>query len=174
MVRLLSLRMRRPRAAWPSLPLTQIMLPSCAPERRTARPMRTSPTTVTLMRILSRRVVSPPTNTHSNLREARRKPPRNSSSQRPVCETGSARLKRKQRGIPPIAATSLRARARHFHPTESAGCFSRRKCVPSRNQSQVRISSRPARGRNSAASSPMPSLTPRKARKLPPSALSIL
>ena len=28
---------------------------------------------------------------------------------------------KKQRGVPPIAATSLAARAKHFQPTESAG-----------------------------------------------------
>jgi hypothetical protein len=89
------------------------------------------------------------------LRDARRSPARKSSSQRPVCEAGRAKLRRKQRGAPPMAAISLTALARHFHPTESGGCLSRRKCVPSRNQSQVRMVSCPGFGRKSAASSPI-------------------
>src|SRR6266850_5368832 len=127
-----------------------------APDRWTARPARTSPTTVILIRISSRRVVSPPASAHWNLREARRKPPRNRLSHRPVCVSGRARLSRKQRGAPPIAATSLTALARHFQPTASGGGFSRKKCVPSRNQSQVRTISWPGFGRKSAASSPIP------------------
>src|SRR5690242_7348200 len=121
-----------------------------------ACPARTSPTTVTLMRMSFRRVVSPPTREQRNLREARRNPPRKKSSHWLVCVSGKARLSRKQRGLPPMAATSLSALARHFHPTESGGCLSRKKCVPSRNQSQVRISSWPGFGRRSAASSPIP------------------
>src|SRR5882762_436816 len=130
-----------------------------APDRWTARPARTSPTTVILIRISSRRVVSPPASAHWNLPEARRKPPRNRSSHWPVCVSGKARLSRKQRGAPPIAATSLTALARHFQPTASGGCFSRKKCVPSRNQSQVRTISCPGFGRESAASSPIPRAT---------------
>ena len=84
-------------------------------------------------------------------------PPKNSSSHRPANSFGKARLNKKHRGVPPIAATSLTARARHFQPTESAGCLSRRKCVPSRNQSHVKTTSRPRAGRNNAASSPIPS-----------------
>ncbi len=61
--------------------------------------------------------------------------------------------------MPPIAATSLIARARHFQPTASGGCFSRKKWVPSRNQSQVRIVSCSRFGRKSDASSPIPSAT---------------
>src|SRR5207245_7957737 len=85
--------------------------------------------------------------------------PRNRSSHRPVCDSALARLSRKQRGVPPIAAISLIARARHFQPTASGGCFSRKKCVPSRNQSHVRIVSWPGLGRKSAASSPIPRAT---------------
>jgi len=114
-----------------------------------------------LIRILFCRVVSPPASGHWNLREARRKPPRKRSSQRSVSFSGRARLKRKQRGVPPIAATSLSALARHFQPTESGGCLSRKKCVPSRNQSHVRTVSCPNFGRNSAASSPIPNATER-------------
>jgi hypothetical protein len=105
------------------------------------------------------RVVSPPASAHPNLLAARCNPPRNSLSQTPVCEVGKARLNRKQRGTPPIAVTSLIARARHFHPTASGGCLSRRKCEPSRNQSQVRIWSKPAVPLKSAASSPIPRRT---------------
>src|SRR5229473_3617310 len=136
-----------------------MMSPVSAFDRNTERPAGTSPTTVTLIRISFRRVVSPPANAHWNLREARRSPPRNRSSHRPVCVSGRARLSRKQRGAPPIAATSLTARARHFQPTASGGCFFLRKCVPSRNQSQVRTFSCLRFGRKSDASSPIPSAT---------------
>lgn len=51
---------------------------------------------------------------------------------------------------------SLTARARHFQPMESGGCFCLRKWVPSRNQSQVRMSSCRDFGRKRAASSPIP------------------
>jgi len=134
--------------------------PGRAPARRTARPVRTSPKTVTLIRISLRRVVSPPASAQSKRRDARRRPARNSSSQRPVCRGGRAMLSRKHRGVPPIAATSLTARARHFHPTASAGCLFRRKCVPSRNQSQVRIVSYSLLAIKRAASSPGPRRTP--------------
>src|SRR5205085_3183063 len=107
-------------------------------------------------------------------RDARPRPARNLLSQRPVCVSGSAKLSRKHRGPPPIAAMSLTARARHFHPTESGGCFSRRKWVPSRNQSQVRIISWPALGRKRAASSPLPRRTSGEASGRRPNALSIL
>src|SRR5712692_7779303 len=96
------------------------------------------------------------TRTHPNLRDARLNPPRNRSSHGPVRDLGNARLRRKHRGIPPIAATSLTALARHFQPTASGGCISRKKCVPSRNQSHVRIISCPGFGLKSAASSPIP------------------
>ena len=135
------------------------MLPVSAFDRNRARPAGISPTTVTLTRISFRRVESPPARTHRNLREARRSPARNRSSQRPVCVSGRARLSRKQRGVPPIAATSLTARARHFQPTASGGCFSRKKWVPSRNQSQVRIVYCSPFGRKSDASSPIPRAT---------------
>ena len=126
------------------------------------------------MEISRRRVVSPPAKTHPNFREARRRPAKNSSSQRPVWLSGSARLRRKQRGTPPIAAMSLTARARHFQPRESGGCSSWRKWVPSRNQSQVRIISWLARGRKSAASSPMPRRTSGETSPRRRNALSIL
>src|SRR5208283_2076022 len=87
-------------------------------------------------------------------------PPRNSVNHRSVCVEGSARLRRKHLGVPPIAAMSLTARARLFQPTASGGCLSRRKCVPSTDQAHVRISCCPARGLNSAASSPIPRWTP--------------
>ena len=106
-------------------------------------------------------MVSPPASGHWNLREARRKPLRKRSSQRPVSFCGRARLKRKQRGAPPIAATSLIVLARHFQPTESGGCLSRRKCVFSRNQSQVRMVSCPDLAWKSAVSSPIPKATDR-------------
>ncbi len=110
-----------------------------------------------------RRVVSPPAASQSSSLAARRSPRKKSSSHLPVKSAGKARLIRKQRGLPPIAATSLTARARHFHPTASAGCFPRRKCDPSRNQSQVSTTSRPRVGTQSAASSPIPN-----ASELPP------
>ena len=147
----------KPSSASPSRPLTKIRSPARAPERSTALPARTSPSTVTLIKIRSCRVVSPPAAAHPNRRAARCNPPRNSSSHRPVCVFGTARLSRKHRGSPPIAAMSLAARARHFQPTASAGCNSRRKCVPSKNQSHVRIVSYPFRAANRAASSPIPS-----------------
>jgi len=156
---LLCLTTCKPNSAPPSRPLTKRISPGRAPERRMAWPVRTSPITVMFMRISFRRVVSPPARKQRNLREARRNPPRKRSSHRPVCVSGRAKLSRKQRGIPPMAATSLSALARHFHPTESGGCFSRKKCVPSRDQSQVRISSWPGFGRRTAASSPIPRAT---------------
>jgi hypothetical protein len=58
-----------------------------------------------------------------------------------------------------MAAMSLIALARHFQPTAAAGCLSRKKCVPSKNQSHVNIVKKPGREANSAASSPMPSGT---------------
>src|SRR3981189_3711144 len=128
------LKVRSPSSASPKRLLTYRRSPSRAPDLSTACPTRTSPTTVILIRISFRRVVSPPASTHWNLREARRSPPRNRSSHRPVCVSGRARLSRKQRGAPPIAAPSLIALARHFHPTASGGCFFRKKCVLSRNQ----------------------------------------
>src|SRR5256885_1772503 len=62
-----------------------------------------------------------------------------------------------------LPISSLTALARHFQPTASGGCFSRKKCVPSRNQSQVRIISCPGFGRKSAASSPIPRVMERPA-----------
>src|SRR5258708_11685625 len=92
---------------------------------------------------------------------ARHNPSRKPFSQFPVATTGSARFNRKHRGVPPIAAISLAARARHFQPTLSGGCFSRRKCEPSRNQSLVRMLANPGFGFQRAASSPIPKRSPR-------------
>jgi hypothetical protein len=149
-----------PSSASPSLPLTNNKSSGRAPDRVTARPFTTSPTTVTLMRIRSCRVVSPPAMEQPKNLDALRSPPRNSSSHLPVCVVGIARFNKKHRGVPPIAAMSLAARARHFHPTLSAGCVSLRKWDPSRNQSLVRIVSKPGRGFQSAASSPTPKRMP--------------
>src|SRR5713226_3113940 len=130
-----------------------------APDLSPALPALTSPTTVTFIRISFRRVVSPPANTHRNVLDARCSPAKKASSHRPLCVSGSAKLSKKQRGSPPIAAISLTALDRHFHPTASGGCICRKKCVRSRNQSQVRIVSYPTLGRKSAASSPIPRAT---------------
>ena len=128
--------------------------PGLAPDRRMARCLRTSPITVMLMSTLSCRVVSPPASSQRSARDARRYPPKKEFSHFPVKLSGNAKLSRKQRGLPPMAATSLTARARHFQPTTSGGCLPRRKCEPSRNQSHVRIVSWPGDGVHSAASSP--------------------
>src|ERR1700759_1342309 len=88
---------------------------------------------------------------------ARCSPSKNSPNHLPVSSVGNAKLNRKQRGMPPIAAMSLTARARHFQPTESAGCLFRKKWVPSSDQWKERMVSCPGGGRKSAASSPMAS-----------------
>ena len=109
-----------------------------------------------LIKIRLLRVVSPPASTQLSRPDAPRNPFRKLFSHFPVALEGSARFNKKQRGVPPIAAISLAALARHFQPTLSAGCFSRRKCEPSRNQSLVRISANPDLCFHNAASSPIP------------------
>jgi len=146
---------RSPYSASPRRPVTKIASPARAPLRKMARPRLHSPTTVILTRISLRRVVSPPARGQCSAREALFSPSRNCSSHAPVRVEGRAKLSRKQRGCAPIAVTSLDARTRLFHPIDSGGCLFRRKCVPSRNQSQVNIVSCPARGRHTAASSPI-------------------
>src|SRR4029077_10499507 len=137
-------RERKTNSASPRCPLTKIRSPALALDRRTALLARTSPTTIILIRISSRRVVSPPANWQPKRRAARRRPPRNWSSQRRVWLSGRARLSRKHLGSPPMAATSLTARARHFQPTESGGRLARRKRAPFAQQVKGTIRSYPA------------------------------
>src|SRR5256885_2279410 len=149
-----------PSSASPSLPLTKIRSPGLAPFRRAALPLLTSPSTLILISTRSFRVVSPPAIGHLSLLAAFNSPSRKPFSQVPTQLAGRAKLKRKHLGSPPIAATSLAARTRHFHPTASAGCQSLQKCVPSRNQSVVKTVSNPFFGLQMAASSPMLTSTP--------------
>ena len=114
-----------------------------------------------LIKIRWLRVVSPPASAQSRNFAARRNPRRKPFSHVPLVAPGSARFSRKHRGVPPIAAISLAARARHFQPTLSGGCFSRRKCELSRNQSLVRMLANPGFGFQRAASSPIPKRSPR-------------
>ena len=149
-----------PSSASPSLPLTKIRSPGLAPFRRTAIPLFTSPSTLILISTRSFRVVSPPAKGHLSLLAAFISPCRKPFSQVSAQLTGRAKLKRKHLGSPPIAATSLAARIRHFQPTASAGCQSLQKCGPSRNQSVVKTVSNPVFGLQMAASSPMLTSTP--------------
>ena len=59
-------------------------------------------------------------------------------------------------GRAPMAARSLKPRARQRWPTLCGGCQSRRKWTFSRERSVVTTSSSPRRGRSTAQSSPMP------------------
>src|SRR5215470_2828145 len=128
-----------PSSASPSLPLTKSRSPARAPNRLTLVPLLISPITQVLIRIFWKRVVSPPARGQPSLSVALESPFKNASSHFPVQSTGIAKLTRQQRGSPPMAATSLAARARLFHPTASGGCKFFRKCLPSRNQSVVKI-----------------------------------
>ncbi len=84
------------------------------------------------------------------------KPSRNPCSQDPVSSDGRASERKAASGRAPMAARSLRPRARQRWPTLCGGCQSRRKWTFSSERSVVTTSSSPRRGRNTAQSSPMP------------------
>ena len=69
---------------------------------------------------------------------------------------GRARERKAARGVAPMAARSLRPRARQRWPTDSGGWRSRRKCRFSRVKSVVTSTSESSGGRRMAQSSPIP------------------
>ena len=70
--------------------------------------------------------------------------------------SGRARERKAARGLAPMAARSLRPRARVRWPMEAGGCQARRKWRPSSEKSVVTRSSWPGGWRRMAQSSPMP------------------
>lgn len=85
-------------------------------------------------------------------------PSRKPSIHFPVSSAGNASDKNATSGRAPMAARSLRPRARHRWPTLCGGCQSRWKCTFSSERSVVTTISRPLRGRSTAQSSPIPSV----------------
>ncbi len=84
-------------------------------------------------------------------------PSRNPSSQAAGSRAGTASERKTARGLAPMAARSLRPRARQRCPADWGGCQSRRKWTFLREKSVVTQMSWPAKGRRIAQSSPMPS-----------------
>jgi hypothetical protein len=74
---------------------------------------------------------------------------------------GTAKERNAATGLPPMAAMSLSPRVRQRCPTDSGGCQSRRKWMPSRLKSVVTRNSCPGSSRRTAQSSPMPARTAR-------------
>ena len=96
------------------------MSPGRAPERSSARPDRTSPTTVTFIRISSRRVVSPPANGHLNFRAARRSPAKNSSSQPASVRLGQSETQKEASRLA-THRRNVADRARQTFPSDRIG-----------------------------------------------------
>ncbi len=100
--------------------------------------------------------VSPPAKVTPNSPASFKKPSRKRSIQFCDVRAGVARDKKAATGAPPIAATSLRPRARQRCPIDSGECHSRRKCTPSKLKSVVTRISWPAWIRRMPQSSPIP------------------
>jgi hypothetical protein len=105
--------------------------------------------------------VSPPASGTRYLRASARKPSMNLSSHAAGSRAGTASERKTASGSAPIAAKSLRPRARQRWPADSGGCHSRRKCLPSSVKSVVTQISCPREGRRTAQSSPTPRGTAR-------------
>ena len=143
-------------AASPSVPLTQTSSPGLAASRRSDRPGAACPMAVTPS-ASGPRVVSPPTSA-TPWASASSKKPSSIASHQASSASGRASERVHQAGAAPIAARSDRLTASAFQPM-SAGASEARKCTPSLSTSVVTTSSRPAAGRSTAASSPIPMTT---------------
>src|SRR5580704_16722983 len=134
--------------------------PAFAPERSTAFPLGTDPTTTMSACIPPADcAVSPPASGTFNSFAKFSNPFRKRSTHRCGTSRETARDKNAARGSPPMAAISLSPRVRQRRPTNSGGCQSRRKWTFSMLKSVVTSSSCLGGTRSTAQSSPMPATT---------------
>ena len=142
-------------AAEPSSPDTQMSSSARALARYIATPEGTSPSAVTAMVTCGLRVVSPPIRSRP-WRSASAKNPAEKAASQFSSGAGRPSASVAQRGAAPIAARSERFTASALWPS-ARGSAPARKWRPSISMSVVTASSRPASGRSSAQSSPIPS-----------------
>ena len=140
--------------------------PGRAPERNSAFPRGTAPSSTMSATTIADSARSPPASGVRCWSASARNPSKKRSTQawRRPRATVSSRGKPKERkaasGRAPMEAMSLSPRARVRWPTDSGGCHSRRKCLPAIDKSVVTASSSPRFSRKIAQSSPIPRRSP--------------
>lgn len=131
--------------------------PARAPDRRTAVPLGIDPRmTISASTPLGDRAVSPPASCTPHVFASLSSPRKKRSAHFCGTSAGNARERKAATGSPPIAAMSLKPRARQRCPIDSGECHARRKCTPSRLKSVVTNTSCAAGTRSTEQSSPMP------------------
>ena len=137
---------RKPSSASPNLPLTKIMSPTRAPDLRNAPPCQNVSNHGDINQHLAprRRI---PANQHTPKRGSRPpQPPKNSSSHAPPANPSATPDSTKSIAAlhpsPPHHSLPAPGTSSPPNPPE---CLSRKKCVPSRNQSHVRNNLPPMR-----------------------------
>src|SRR3989339_226485 len=149
-----------PRSEPPSVPVTRIISPTFAPERRTGFNPSSLPSMVTLIhKGQCPLIISPPTIPMLYLSATSHIPLYSSFANLSVVWLGKQIETTATVAWHPIAATSLILHAIAFLPTSQTAHFSRSKCVPSTSISVVMRHSLSEETFIAAQSSPMPRIT---------------